>query len=125
MALKTPDALESLTGFAKQTAEQITERTQEATAKYFNWLQDAMSASPWVNTELNKKLLSYATETVTDASAFMQQLTQAKNLEDVVKIQTEFVKTQMDSFHRRAKELGEIYTKMATAATKTPLSMST
>jgi hypothetical protein len=125
MAPKTPDASESLTGFAKQTAEQITERTQEATAKYFSWLQDAMSASPWVNTELNKKLLSYATETVTDGSAFMQQLSQAKNFEDVVKIQTEFVKTQMDSFHRRAKELGEICTKMATAATKTPLSMST
>ena len=84
---KPRDALESLTAFAKQTAEQITGRTQEATAKYFNWLQDTMSASPWVNTELNKKLLSYATEMATDASAFTQQLSQAKNLEDVVKIQ--------------------------------------
>lgn len=125
MAPKTSDALESLTGFAKQTAEQITGRAQEATAKYFNWLQDTMSASPWVNTELNKKLLSYTTEIATDASAFMQQLSQVKNLEDVVKIQTAFVKMQMDSFQRRAKELGDIYTKMATAATKTPLSMST
>jgi len=84
---KPRDALESLTAFAKQTAEEITGRTQEATAKYFNWLQDTMSASPWVNTELNKKLLSYATEMATDASAFTQQLSQAKNLEDVVKIQ--------------------------------------
>lgn len=121
MAPKTSNALESLTGLAKQTAEQ----THEATAKYFSWLQDAMSASPWVNTELNKKLLSYATETVTSASASMQQISQAKNLEDVVKIQTQFVKTQMDSFNQRAKELCEIYTKMAAAATKTPFSMST
>jgi hypothetical protein len=110
MAPKILDALESLAGFAKQTAEQI-KRTQGATAKYFNWLQDTMSASPWVNTELNKKLLSYATEIATDASACMQQLSQAK--------------TQMNLFHRRAKELGEIYTKMPTAATKTPLSMPT
>jgi hypothetical protein len=73
----------------------------------------------------DQKLLSYTTETLTGTSAFMQQLSQAKNLEDVVKIQTEFVKTQMDSFNQRAKGLGEIYTKMATAATKTPLSMST
>ena len=102
MAPKNPDPLESLTGFAKQTAEQITERTQEATAKYFNWLQDTMSGSPWVSAELNKKLLSYATETVTDGSAFMQQLSQAKNFEDIIKIQTEFVKMQIDSFHRRA-----------------------
>ncbi len=125
MAPKTPDALGSWTGIAKQTAEQITERTQEATEKYFSWLGDTMSASPLVNTVLNKKLLSYVTESITDGSAFMQQLSQVKNLEDVVKIQTEFVKKQMDSFHRRAKELGDIYTKMATAATKSPLSMST
>ena len=114
------------TGLAKQTTEQITERTQEAVTNYFNWLQNTMSAaSPWSNTDLNKKLLSYATESVTAASAFMQQLSGAKNLEDAVKIQTEFVKTQMETFNQRAKELGEIYTKMVTAATKTPSGMST
>ena len=83
------------------------------------------AASPWSNTDLNKKLLSYATESVTAASAFMQQLSGAKNLEDAVKIQTEFVKAQMETFNQRAKELGEIYTKLATAATKTPSGMST
>jgi hypothetical protein len=46
-------------------------------------------------------------------------------LEDVVKIQTKFVKAQTDAFNERAKKLGEIYTKMATAATKTPFGMST
>ena len=55
----------------------------------------------------------------------MQQLSGAKNLEDAVKIQTEFVKGQMETFNQRAKELGEIYTKLATAATKTPSGMST
>jgi hypothetical protein len=42
MAPKAPDAA------AKQTNEQITERTQEAMGNYFSWLQNAMSASPWV-----------------------------------------------------------------------------
>jgi hypothetical protein len=52
VALQTPDAFES----ARKTAEQITERTQEAIANYFNWLQNAMQTSPWGNTDLNKKL---------------------------------------------------------------------
>jgi hypothetical protein len=122
----TPETTDAWTGLAKQTAEQITERTQEAVTKYFSWLQNTMSAaSPWSNTDLNKKLLSYATESVTAASAFMQQLSGAKNLEDAVKIQTEFVKGQLETFNQRAKELGEIYTKLATAATKTPSGMST
>jgi hypothetical protein len=122
----TPETTDAWTGLAKQTAEQITESTQEAVTNYFSWLQNTMSAaSPWSNTDLNKKLLSYATESVTAASAFMQQLSGAKNLEDAVKIQTEFVKAQMETFNQRAKELGEIYTKLATAATKTPSGMST
>jgi hypothetical protein len=122
----TPETTDAWTGLAKQTAEQITERTQEAVTNYFSWLQNTMSGvSPWSDTDLNKKLLSYATESVTAASAFMQQLSGAKNLEDAVKIQTEFVRTQMESFNQRAKELGEIYTKLVTAATKTPSGMST
>jgi phasin protein len=118
---KNPDAFEP----ARQAAEQMTERTQEAIANYFSWFQNAMQASLWGNTDLNKKLMSYATETVTAPLSFMQKLSQAKNLEDVVKIQTEFVKAQTDSFNKHAKELGEIYTKVTTPATKTPFGMST
>jgi len=120
MATKTQDAFEP----ARQAADQMTERTQEAITNYFGWLQSAMQASPWGNTDLNKKLMSYAAETVTAPLSFAQKLSQAKNLEDVVKIQTEFVKAQTDSFNEHAKELGEIYTRLATAATKTPFSMS-
>jgi hypothetical protein len=121
MATKTPDTFEP----ARQAAEQMTERTQDAIANYFSWLQNAMQASPWGNTDLNKKLMNYATEAATAPLSFVHKLSQAKNFEDVVKIQTEFVKAQTDSFNERAKEIGEIYNKVMTAATKTPLGMST
>ena len=87
MAPKTQDAFEP----ARQAAEQMTERTQEAIGNYFSWLQNAMQASPWGNTDLNRKLMSYATETTIAPLSVAQKLSQAKNLEDVVKIQTEFV----------------------------------
>jgi hypothetical protein len=80
---------ESLTGIEQDV--QIEERTKHAMENYSQWLQNAMSASPWGNTELNKKLLSYATENVTTAVGLVQKLSQAKNLEDVVKIQTDFI----------------------------------
>ena len=121
MAPKTSDAFES----ARQTAEQMTERTQETITNYFGWLQNAMQTSPWGNTDLNRKRRSYATETFTAPLAFAQKLSQAKNLEDVVKIQAEFVRAQTDSFNEHAKEIGEIYTKVATSATTTPVGMST
>ena len=57
------ESFESLTGIEQDV--QITERTKDAMENYSKWFQNAMSASPWGNTDLNKKLLSYATENVT------------------------------------------------------------
>jgi hypothetical protein len=110
---------------ARQTAEKMTEGTQEAITNYFSWLQNVMHTSPWGNTDLNKKLMSYAVETVTAPLSFAQKLSQARNLGDVVQIQTEFIRERMDSFNEHAKEIGEIYSEVATSATKTPAGLST
>ena len=109
---------ESLTGIAQQTAEQMTKQTQGAMENYFGWLQQTMSAVPWSNTNLNRILLSNATQNVSATFAFVQKLSQAKNFEEVVKIQTEFMQTQMNSFNDQAKILSEIYTKAPEDAMK-------
>jgi hypothetical protein len=121
---KGKEPAEFLTGIATQTPEQITGRAQESMGNYFTWLQNAMSASPWGNTELTKKFLSYATENVSNAFGFVQKLSQAKNLGDVVKIQTEFMTAQFSSLNEQAKNLGEIYTRTA-AAMRMPFGPST
>ena len=99
--------VEDLTATTKRTSERIANQTQGAMESYFGWLQKTMSASPWGSTDLNRKLLSYATENVTAAFTFVQKLSQAKNLQDVVEIQTEFVQMQIETFNKRAKELGD------------------
>ena len=109
---------ESLTGIAQQTAEQMTKQTQGAMENYFGWLQKTMSAVPWSNTNLNRILLSNATQNVTAIFAFVRKLSQAKNFQDVVKIQTEFMEMQMNSFNEQAKILSEIYTNAAKDAMK-------
>ena len=121
---KGKEPSEPLTGIATETAEQIAARTQEAMGNYFSWLQNAMSASPWGNTELTKKLLSYATENASSACGFVQKLSQAKNFDDVVRIQSDFMTAQLGSFNEQAKNLGEIYTRTA-AAMRTPFGLST
>jgi hypothetical protein len=105
----------SLTGIEQDV--QITERTKHAMEDYFGWLQKTMSAS-WSNIDLNKKLLRYATENVTAAVGLVQKLSQAKNLEDVVKVQTEFMSKQLGSFNEQTKTIVEICTKAAQEATK-------
>ncbi len=63
---------ETLTGLEQDV--QITERTKHAMESYFTWLQNAMSASPWSNVDLSKKLMSYATDNVTSAVGLVQKL---------------------------------------------------
>jgi hypothetical protein len=82
-----------------------------------------MSVFPWSNSDLNRKLLNHATENVTTAVNFMQKLSQAKNPEEVVKIQTEFMEKQIKSFSEQAKTVGEITQAAANAMTK-PFDMS-
>lgn len=84
---------------------------------YFNWLHNAILASPWSN-DLNQKFLSYATENVTASVGLVQKLSQAKSLEDVVKIQSEFMSKQLDAFNEQTKAMVEICTKAAQNRTK-------
>lgn len=107
---------ETLQGIEQQV--QIEERTRQAMETYVSWLQKAMSASPWANVDLNKKLLSYATENVTASVGLVQKLSQAKDVEQVVKIQTEFMSQQLNSFNEQTKTIAEIFTKAVQDTTK-------
>jgi hypothetical protein len=105
---------ENLSAMAGQTMEQA----RGAMENYLNFFQKNMSASPWAGTELNKKVADYAQQNVAAAFGFAQQLTQAKDLQDVVRIKTEFLQAQMKSFTEQAKDLTETATKAATGALK-------
>jgi hypothetical protein len=120
---KDKEPLEAFTATAAQTAEQMTKQTQGAMENYFGWLQKTMSTFPWSNTNLNRILLSNATQNITAIFAFVQKLSQAKNFEELVKVQTEFMEAQMNSFNEQAKILGEIYTKAAGDAMKPQFGM--
>jgi hypothetical protein len=118
------EPFKALRATEEQTAEQITKQTQGAMENYFGWLQKSMSALPWTNTNIDRILLGYATQNVTATFAFVQKLSQAKNFQDVVRIQTEFMNAQLNSFNDQAKIIGEIYTNAATAVAKTPFTTS-
>jgi len=112
------EPLEAFTATVAHTAEQMTAQTQGAMENYFGWLQTTMPTFPWSNTNLNRILLSNATQNVTATFAFVQKLSQAKNFGEVVKIQTEFMEMQMHSFNEQARILGELYSKAAQDAMK-------
>ena len=111
---------------AERTTEATLEKAHEATENYLSWVQRTMAGSPWGNTDFSKKLVEYTTQNVNASLEFVQRLSQAKNFQDVVRLQTEFVEAQFGSFNEQAKNLNETYTKAMAGITKgMPFHMST
>ena len=63
--------------------------------------------------DVSEKAMSYAERNVANAFAFADRLVHAKDIEQVIALQTEFVQAQMKELAAQAKELGESATKMA------------
>ena len=60
----------------------------------------------------------YTTENMTATVAFVHKLADAKNIQDVVKLQTEFLEAQFKAFNEQTKSLGETYSKAMEGMTK-------
>ena len=121
---KDAKPLEDLKANAERALEQTMEQTRGAVDNYFNFLQKTISSYPSGGTDLGEKLKSYAEKNIAATREFILKLSQAKDFQDVVRIQTEFMQTQMNAFGEHTKTLSEEFTKAATGAAKTPFKTS-
>ena len=111
-------------GSVEQAAEKTMEQAQGAMENYFSWVQKDMSGSPWGTTEFGEKIKSYAEKNIAAVHEHVQKLSQAKDFQDIFRLQTEFMQTQMSSFADQLKDVGESYSKAMAGAVKTPFNMS-
>ena len=110
---KTPP--ESVSELAAQT---VIEQARGAMENYLDFFQKRMFAAPWAETDLNKKIQSYVGKNIGTTFEFAEKLTRAKDFQELVQIQTEFMQTQLKVLNEQAKELGEMATKAASGAMK-------
>jgi hypothetical protein len=79
---------------------------------YFGFLQNICGS------DLTEKMRTYTERNLSASAECVSKLSQAKDFQEVFRIQTEFMQRQMNSFAEQARSLGEAYTKAATEATK-------
>jgi hypothetical protein len=103
-------------------AKEGMERVREGMESYFNFLKQVISAYPSGGTEFGEKLKRHAEQNVTAVQEYVTKLSQAKTVQDAIRIQTEFVQTQFNAFGEQAKELVETFSKAAADVTKLPSS---
>jgi hypothetical protein len=134
---KDPKPMEVLNAQAKQAVnetKQATDRMTEAVEEtkgqalgadtYFDFLNKTISSFPLGATEFGEKLKNFAEKNIAASHEFIKQLSHAKDFQDVLRIQTEFMQTQMQAFAEQATSLAEAFTKTAASEIKMPFKTS-
>ncbi len=68
--------------------------------------------------DVTEKAMTFAERNITSSFEFAQKLVQAKDVEEVLKLQASYIKSQMQALAEQAKELGETTSKVAKDAAK-------
>lgn len=63
--------------------------------------------------DVTEKAMTFAEQNITSAFAFAQDLVRAKDMQDVLRLQAEYIQRQMQALTEQAKELGESTSKAA------------
>lgn len=113
---KEHNPTEQLSGIAEQAMEQA----RRAGDLYFDYIKQAIAATPSGGNEFAEKLKEYAEKNITATQEFLRQLSQARDFQDVVRVQSGYMQFLMKVFGEQS--LAEAYTKTAAEAAKKPLS---
>ena len=118
---KDTKPLEELKANAQRAVEQTLDKTRGVLDNYLDFMQKALSSYPFGEAGFGEKLKTYAERNIAAAEEYVQKLSHAKDFQDIIRIQTEFMQMQFEAFSEQTRGLAEAFTKAATSAVKTPL----
>ncbi|NVO17979.1 MAG: phasin family protein [Rhodoplanes sp.] len=109
----------------RAVAERSVEQAKLAFNNYMQAAQEAVStfeervkASQVGAQGMSKKAMNFAERNVVSAFEFAQKVVQAKDIQELVRMQTEFVQTQMQVLSEQIKDLGDTATRTAMDSVK-------
>jgi len=102
--------------FAEQSVEQARKAFDgfmSAAQKAADSMEGQASAAQTGAKDMRQKAMGFAEKNVAMSFDFAQQLVHAKDIEEVTRLQTEFVQRQMQMLTEQAQELGQTVTRAA------------
>jgi hypothetical protein len=102
------------------TGKQTMARAYSAMDYYFDHLKETIASAPSGGTEFGEKVKASAEQNVSATQEYVRELTYAKDIQDTLRIQTAFVRSQLQAFGEQAKDLGEAYVKAVSGQTTKP-----
>ena len=109
----------------RQFAEQSVEQAKKAVDGFMTAAHktaatmEAQTATTQASAkDVGAKAMSFAEKNIANSFDFAQKLVRAKDIQEVLALQTEFMKSQMQAMSEQAKELGSSASKAAMDAAK-------
>jgi phasin family protein len=104
----------------RKVTEQSMEQVKTAINGYLQFFRRGIPSNVMGSSELSNKILGYAERNVASAFEFAQKLVQVKDVQDLAKLQMEFIQAQMQAMTEQAKDLSETTTKAVMDSAKIP-----
>ena len=104
-----------------EVTEQTMQQARTAIDIYFDYLKNAVSSTPSGGTDLGEKLKSFAEVNLATTHEFVRQLSEVKDFQGMVRVQTEFMQSLVNAMGDQTKALAEAYTKTVADLAKKPL----
>src|SRR4051812_48976364 len=107
--------------FAEQSVEQAKKAVDgflTAAQKTATTLETQANAAQTGVKDVREKVMGFAEENINNSFEFAQKLVRAKDIQEVMALQQEFVKAQMQAMQAQAKDLGSVAQKAAADSTK-------
>ena len=117
--MSTTPPFEIPTDMRKMT-EQSLEQVRSAINGYIEFCRRAVPSNIMGGSELSDAILGYAERNVASAFEFAQRLVQVRDLQEVAKLQMEFIQAQLRTMTDQARDLSETVTKAVMESVKTP-----
>ncbi len=93
------------------TAEQTVQEVRGVEENYYSLIQGTMIALPWA-ADFNKKIQGYVEQNFDAAFAFARELSEAKDMQDVLRIYSDYSQKYLQSIAAQVRDFAETYTNM-------------
>lgn len=108
------------TDAVRATVAESLKQAKTVTENYFQAIEKGLASSPLPLAEQTRVFREYLHQMVTNSLDHSNRLVQAKDIQEVVKIQAEFFQNQLGSMTSQAKTFGENAVKAASGMFKMP-----
>lgn len=109
----------------RQLAEQSLEQARKAVDGFINQAQKAVTTAEAQTAaaqssvkDMGQKAMGFAEQNIANSFEFAQKLVRAKDMQEVMALQQEYLQSQMKAMSAQAKDLGSTATKAAMDAAK-------